>query len=393
MDARTAPNDKSPSGARLHVTICAVLASFLLLTAACARGGASVSEQDTEPAGAGTPLIALPPEGSVYHGVYPGGKIDEDDMTPSDIETYEQAAGKPAAWVYFSNNWYNARDFPLKTATWIRARGSIPFIRLMLMSDISRPKPEPTFTLERIIEGDFDTDLEAWADSARDFGSPLVVEYGTEVNGEWFPWNGKWNGGGESDRYGDPEEPDGPERFRDAFRHIVELMRESGADNITWVFHANWDDRPAEDWNALEQYYPGDEWVDWIGVSAYGAQTPLDDESPTFGDMMDSAYPRLADLSADRPIFVLEFGVTSGNEIVDQAQWADEALADITAGRWPRVAGFSWWNEKWQNDDDPEHDTDMRIQDNPDLSTVFKEQVSLRDNVLGRPPGPEGEPL
>ena len=329
--------------------------------------------------------LKLPPAGSIYHGVYPGGHIDEDDITPADVRSYEKSAGKHAAWVYFSNSWYRTRSFPVETATWIRERGSVPFIRLILMSGPERPKPEPEFTLDRIIRGEFDSDFKAWARSARDFATPLIVEYGTEVNGEWFPWNGKWNGGGATTGYGDPNEPDGPERFRDAYRHIIELMRSAGAGNITWVFHANGDDQPGESWNSLENYYPGNQWIDWIGVSAYGPQTPLDEYSDTFRSMMDSAYPRLASLSSSKPIFVLEFGVTSGNPYVDQAEWAGSALRDLTSLRWPRVAGFSWWNEKWPNDDDPAHNTDMRVQDNPDLSDAFKRLVGAKDTVLGRP--------
>jgi hypothetical protein len=38
-------------------------------------------------------------------------------------------------------------------------------------------------------------DLAAWADGARNFGTPLVVEYGTEVNGDWNPWSAPYNGG------------------------------------------------------------------------------------------------------------------------------------------------------------------------------------------------------
>ncbi len=330
--------------------------------------------------------LAPPPEGSLYHGVYPGGKTGaEDDITARDVSSYEEAVGKKAAWVYFSNNWYESREFPLRTASWIRARGSIPFIRLMLTSAPGRPTPEPTFTLDRIIKGDFDPDLCAWAESARGFGTPLIAEYGTEVNGEWFPWNGKHNGGGVTADYGDLAEPDGPERFRDAYRHVIEVMKNAGASNIIWVFHANWDDQPREPWNRLEEYYPGGQWIDWIGVSAYGAQTPMDDYSDPFRGCVHSAYPRLASLSRHKPIFVLEFGVTSGNPSVDQAQWGAAALRDLMSHRWPRVAGFSWWNEQWQNDDEPSHDTDMRVQDNPQLAAAFKALVGSRGEVLGRP--------
>ncbi|MBN2116642.1 MAG: endo alpha-1,4 polygalactosaminidase [Anaerolineales bacterium] len=330
-------------------------------------------------------LLELPPEGSLYHGVFPGGITgEEDDLTPSDLRSYEQSVGKKAAWVYFSHNWYRGREFPTETASWIREAGSVPYIRLMLRSDAEQDHAEPFFTLDRIISGDFDADFHAWAGKARDFGSPLIAEFGTEMNGEWFSWNGVWNGGGTLDGYGEPGEYDGPERFRDAYRHIIAIARDEGADNILWVFHVNNDDWPDEDWNRFENYYPGDEWIDWLGVSIYGAQTPFDDEWPIFRDAMDTVYPRLVALSPDKPIVLAEFAVAANNPLGDQAEWAQAALTDLTSRRWSSLIGFSWWNEYWQNDDNPKHDTTMRVQDNPALGAVFQQRVGANRHVLGR---------
>jgi hypothetical protein len=339
---------------------------------------------------------ALPPAGFIYHAVFPGEEIadskpppdgipfEEDGVSLDDLRSYEEHVGKTATWVYFSHNWFRGRSFPLSAVSWIRDAGSIPYIRLMLRSSAEQNVAEPTFTLDRIISGDFDDDLRAWARDARDFGSPLIAEYGTEVNGEWFSWNGIWNGAGTLDGYGDPSEYDGPERFRDAYRHIIQIARDEGASNITWVFHVDGNDIPDEEWNRLEQYYPGDEWIDWLGVSVYGAGDPMDDEWPQLRDGMDKVYPRLAALSPDKPIALLEFGVTSGNPLGNQAEWAEAALTDLVAFRWPRLIGFSWWNEKWENDDDPSHDTNMRVQDNPDLAAVFQRLVGSEPKVLGR---------
>lgn len=321
----------------------------------------------------------------LYHGVYPGGKSGgEDDITAADVASYETAAGKQAAWVYFSHNWYENRLFPAGTAAMIRDRGSVPYIRLMLRSSPDQNKAEPTFTLTRLLRGEFDNDLRAWARSARNFASPLIVEFGPEMNGSWFSWNGTYNGGGRPGSYGDPTLPDGPERFRDAYRRIITLMREAGAANITWVFHVNAQDAPNVAWNRFENYYPGDSFIDWLGVSAYGAQTPRATEWPIFRDLMDAAYPRLAALAADKPIVVSEFGVASNNSLGSAATWATDAWTDLKAGRWPRVIGASWWNERWKNDEIPAHDTTMRLQDNAPLQTAFAGQVAA-SSVIGQP--------
>lgn len=322
---------------------------------------------------------------TIFHAVYPGGQTgEEDDITPADLASYEQTVGKTAAWVYFSNNWYRSRAFPLATAAWIREAGSVPYIRLMLRDSPEQDRPNRTFTLSRILSGEFDADFKSWARAARDFGTPLIAEFGTEVNGSWFPWNGVWNGGGTTDGYGDPNVPDGPERFRDAYRRIISLMRGEGASNVLWVFHANNDDWPEKPWNRLENYYPGDDVIDWVAVSVYGAQTPQEDWWEEFTPMMDVVYPRLTALAPTKPLILAEFGVTLRNPRGSQSEWARAALTDLIGLRWPRIMGFSWWNEFWQNDDNPKHDTTMRVQDNPALARVFQELVGANPNVLGR---------
>ena len=90
-------------------------------------------------------------------------------------------------------------------------------------------------------------------------------------------------------------------------------------------------------------------------------------------------------LSDSKPLVLLEFGDTSGDPQCDQTRWADAALADLTSLRWPRLIGFSWWNETWQNDNDPQHDTDFRVQDNPALAGIFHKYVGANDQVIGSP--------
>lgn len=322
--------------------------------------------------------ITPPAAGILYHGVYPGGTTgEEDDITVEGISSYEKSAGKRVAWVYFSNNWFNGRTFPLATASMIRQTGAVPFIRLMMRSSAEGNSEERTYTLQNIIDGRFDRDLTAWGKSARDFASPILVEYGTECNGYWFSWNGKWNGGGTTTGFGDPAKADGPERFVAAYRHIVQVIRATGANNISWVFHVSADDDPTENWNRLETYYPGDDAVDWVGFSAYGAQSPVDDWTPSsFRESADNVYPRLEALAPDKPIMVLEFGCTSGSPVVTAEAWAQATLNDLFARRWPRIAGFSWWNEKFPNDDNPLHDTNMRLQDSPPLAQVFQNTLT-----------------
>ena len=316
------------------------------------------------------PSIPLPPDGEYLHGVYPGGRTGwEDDLTAADLHEYEEAVGRHADWVYFSDNWFRNRRFPMTTSRWIRDEGAIPFIRLMLRND-GYPGRDPEYALWRINAGQFDDDLQRWGQGVARVGSPVIVEWGTEMNGDWFGWNARWNG-----------QNRGAQKFRRAYRHIVEQVERgagAAASNITWAWHVNADSQPDTPWNQIERYYPGDEWVDWVGLSSYGALTPADrvqDWTP-FREALDDVVPRLTALAPDKPVFVFEFGMTDGTVDGDAAAFADGALGDLLDGRWPEVRGFSWWNETWPNDDDPDHDTDMRVQTVPGLADVFQRHLS-----------------
>ncbi len=50
-------------------------------------------------------------------------------------------------------------------------------------------------------------------DGARDFGKPMVVSFGNEMNGDWFPWSG-WYYGADNLVDDVPNQWEGPERFK-----------------------------------------------------------------------------------------------------------------------------------------------------------------------------------
>jgi hypothetical protein len=322
----------------------------------------------------------LPPHpGKLYHGFYWGGigtdthDPTEHDVTPDDVGHYEQAVGAKTAWVYFSDNWFESRKFPVQMCGWIRDLDKVPYVRLMLRSDVDQEHAEKEFSLQRIIAGEFDLDLRAWARDAKGFGSPILIEWGTEPNGNWFGWNGKWNGG--------PVE--GPKRYIAAYHHIVDLMRAEGAANLTWVWHANWYDEPERKWNAFENYFPGENYCDWVAVSAYGPLTPrTSDGLEPFRFKIDETYSRLIKLAPSKPIIVAEFGCDLHNRNVGAVKWARSALDDLFSNRWPAIVGFCWWNEGWQNDNHKEHDTDMIVLHNPNLTRVFRGEFASHSDKI-----------
>ncbi|MHA1303714.1 MAG: glycoside hydrolase family 26 protein [Candidatus Heimdallarchaeaceae archaeon] len=249
----------------------------------------------------------LPPSQGIYHAAYPDFNDSEDYVRTNRITDFEQLAGKSIIYAYFSNNWYDGIKFPEESVKIINSTGKIPYVRLMARSIYQDEGGDPIYTLQRIIDGDFDANLTQWALDYNATQIPIIAEFGTEVNGPWFPWNGYWAGGENTTEYGDPNLPDGPERFRDAYRHIIDIFRNLNVRNITWVYHV--DDFIDEDnpWNNMSAYYPGDDYIDWIGISVYG---PLDfrDEWISFTDLMDEAYPKLCSISANKPLALLEWG-------------------------------------------------------------------------------------
>jgi Glycosyl hydrolase family 26 len=326
----------------------------------------AASQRDSD----GMARVRTPPPGTLYHSVFPGSASDpgsEDAITNKDLDAYESAVGHRVAWVYFSHEWAHGEAFPLATATWIRARGSVPFVRIMMRSvaETGRTTVETNYTLSSIVAGKHDAALAAWGDAAHAFGTPLIAEWGTEMNGDWFPWNAAHNG-----------KAAGAALFRAAYQHIVSTIRGRGARSVTWAFHVNGDDEPVTEWNRFEQYYPGDDSVDWLGISAYGAQSP-DGACPDFVTSVDAAVSRLSVMAASKPIFVLEFGTTrTARQCEPTAEgWTSSALDALVGGRWPAVRGFAWWNERWENGG-ARRPTDMRVQNAPAIATAFRKALA-----------------
>ena len=322
--------------------------------------------------------VLAPPRGKLYHGFFfDGPKLNEHDVTPQDVARYEAAVRKKTAWVFFSDNWFESRRFPGAMYGWIRDLGKVPYVRLMLRSDVEQNHAEKIFTLVKITAGEFDDDLRAWARDAKVFRSPILIEWGTEPNGDWFPWNGKWNGGAKA----------GPANYVAAYRHIVDLMRAQGADNLQWIWHVNWLDQPEAKWNRFENYYPGGAYCDWIGLSAYGPLTPTTpDGIESLRFKMREAYPRLTGLAPGKPIVIAEFGCDLHNRHVSANAWARSALDDLFSARWSAVIGFCWWNEAWENDDYKKHDTDMNILHDAALTNVFRTEFTQHANKIQEAP-------
>lgn len=319
-----------------------------------------------------------PPQQGIYLGANPGFGGTEDIVTVDKIVDFENLIHKKIAWAYFSNNWIDEIKFPEASVKTIDNLGIIPFIRMMPRTDFSQGNSDPVFSLQGIIDGNFDESLRQWAIDAKNTNIPLMVEFGTEVNGNWFPWSGAVNGGSETEGYGDPYVADGPERFKDAYRHIIDLFRNEGVNNITWVFHVF----PSEEvesnssnddsWDSIANYYPGDDYIDWIGTSIYGS-ADVGNKWKSFSEIMNETYPELESLSENKPIAILELGIIEDQENGNKTNWIQDALQSLESGKYPRISAISYWNEKW---DEGDKVFDLTLNSSSETLNTFKELIS-----------------
>ena len=314
--------------------------------------------------------LAKPVNGQIYHAAFPDFGGFEDTVTTTRITDFEQLAGKNITWAYFSDNWFDGIHFPLAEVTTIQNSGHLPFIRIMPRNQ-NEDTPDPVYTMDAFLNGDFDADLSQWAIDAKNFAQPLLLEFGTEVNGNWFPWNGQYAGAGNTNTYGDANLYDGAEKFRDVYRHIIDIFRINNVTNITWFFHVNVENSPNVAWNKMKNYYPGDDYIDWIGISVYGPQDNLDGWW-SFASLLSANWQEIQQISnSNKPIAILELGVIDDASLGNKAQWISDAYASVSANGFfaGQIQAMSYWHENFGC-------TNLRIDSSPQALSAYQNAVA-----------------
>lgn len=185
---------------------------------------------------------------------------------------------------------------------------------------------------------------EVAAQKVRDMG-PIWFRPANEMNGSWTPY------------YGDPT------NYVKAWRRMYNIAEQLGvtAYNV-FVWSPNSVSMPGTEANAMKNYYPGDMYVDWLGVSCYPPSL-----SATYPE--ERRYPLtlmqgIKQVSADKPIMISEGGYSS---TCDHQRWVREwfKLKDEE----PRVKAVVWENhENAENGD-------RRLQSDPLALELYKELV------------------
>ena len=126
-------------------------------------------------------------------------------------------------------------------------------------SDYRLGTNQPRYALSRIIAGDFDGYIRSWAKAAKAWGKPFMLRFAQEMNGNWNPWGVAVNG-------------NKPGQYVQAYRHIHKLFTSVGATNVIWVWSPN---ILYPGGASLSSVYPGNPYVNWIGVDGYNWGTSV----------------------------------------------------------------------------------------------------------------------
>lgn len=264
------------------------------------------------------PVATLNPAGQVSLGVYLDD-VPYDDF--ASVYRFESLLRHKMEYVLWFHAWGDVdRAFPSRHV-WLASRmGLTP---VLTWEPWRRNFDNPTatqsdFTLQSITAGDHDAYIRSWAQGAKAAGVPIVVRFAHEQSTEpgvrsWYPWQGD------------------PEGYRAAFRHIVSVFREEGASNVQFLWSAMW----LNGW--ADQYYPGDDVVDYVGTTVLNHGTGATAEWAqwrTFYELFSGQYQ--AALQWNKPIIITE--VATAEQGGDKALWLQECFGSLKTD-YPLVQG------------------------------------------------------
>jgi hypothetical protein len=211
--------------------------------------------------------------------------------------------------------------------------------------------------------------IREFARAARDFGHPFLFRLNNEMNSDWTSYSGVVN-------------LQDPDIYIQNWRTIYRIFEEEGVQNAIWVFNPNDDDYPPANWNSFIAYYPGDEYVQMIGVTGYNTGTYY---SERFGERwreFEDIYDGIAaDFSGvfDRfPWIITEFSSSSVGG--DKEKWIRNMFGHI--GGYPNIKLAVWFSYA---DYDPEREgvisRPYRLDETDATTKAFYDGLHLKGTV------------
>jgi len=181
----------------------------------------------------------------------------------------------------------------------------------------------------RILDGEYDEFLANYAQTIKEFDHPVLFRLCNEMNGDWCPYSG-YNTSRDAEIY------------REFYKYVYKFFREAEADNVIWIWNPNSMSFPNFKWNDAYLYYPGDEYVDIIGMTAYNTGTYYATHGETwntFEELYDPMYQQY-NKHFGQPFMITEFA--SAGMGGDKAQWIIDMFNKIE--RYDRIKVAVWWD-------------------------------------------------
>jgi beta-mannanase len=194
--------------------------------------------------------------------------------------------------------------------------------------------------LTDITNGKQDEYIKNFARSLKAYGAPVIIRFGHEMNGDWYPWGHREH------------------EYIQAYQRIVTLFRNEGVTNVEWMWSIN-----ANPLQGIGNYYPGSEYVDIIGIDGFNFGTTQANNSwRTFQDIFLPAYTAVTKYG--KPIIISE---TASAELGgNKAQWIENMFSSLSQTM-PNVQELIWFNFN--------KETDWRINSSPASLTAFTENL------------------
>jgi Glycosyl hydrolase family 26 len=301
-----------------------VLVAVLIATAAVVFAVGRLTSSSSGPRAA---YASLPTGRASYLGVYETGPPG----TYQWVAEFAKVIGQQPNLIGYYSGWQE--PFQGSFAETVHGHGAATILQM-----------DPTYaSISLIVAGGYDSYLRSFADSVRDFGQPVVIGFGHEMNANWYSWG-----------YGHVP----ASTFVAAWRHIVTLFRDQGADNVTWLWTLQADEPGT---GTVASWWPGAAYVTWIGIDGYYYR-PSDTFVSVFGQT-------IAQVRAftDKPVLLSETAV--GPE-------ADQSvkIGDLFAGmREYGTLGLVWFDIA---QDDGIYHQNWRIEDSPAAKVAFRRAAS-----------------
>lgn len=178
-----------------------------------------------------------------------------------------------------------------------------------------------------ILRGKYDDYFHDYAQRMKDFGHPVIFRLNNEMNGDWCWYSAFYTG-------------KDAELYKAVWRYVYDVFAQNGVENVIWVWNPHDVSRPDFKWNHYMMYYPGDEYVDVIGLTGYNTGTYFKGETwREFSEIYPPLYHEYTALF-DKPFMITEFAANSvgGNK----ADWINKMFDQL-----PHLSNIKlavWWS-------------------------------------------------